>query len=571
VSAGDWKRVRACFEELRDRPPAEREEALARTDPVLAGEVRTLLAADATPCALLDAPAPPFDAEDLSALDPGRCPARDLDGTRAGAYRIGAILGEGGTATVYRAVALDGEREVALKLLKPGLDHRAVLARFRQERATLAGLDHPGIPRVLDAGQLPDGRPFLVTELVDGLPIDAHCAQARLPRRARLELFLSLCGAVHHAHGHLVVHRDLKPSNVLVTAAGRVVVLDFGIAKLLDRARDPRFTEVHGRSPLTPAFASPEQVRGAAVTTASDVYSLGVVLYHLVTGRAPYRSGADAAALERAVLRDPPLSASDAAREAGLPDVPRDLAAILATALAKDPEARYPSAEHLADDVRRFLAHRPLRGRRAGPLRALAQLARRRPLAAATVAAVLALAAGDWIGVRRSLARVRASETVAWRAHADAAVAARVLGDLLAELAAPPSHGGAGAREERVDAALAGAGAMLADLDGMPEAESRIRLALGRVERARGANERAREHLERALALSRGTRGLTWRDTERCLAELVALREPGDPAAALEHARARAALLAAHPDQVTAAALTAAEADVARLRFAAAR
>lgn len=227
-----------------------------------------------------------------------------LVGKRLGPWKVGERLGEGGMGVVYRGERDDGAfvQTVALKVVRRGLDTERLVEAFSCERHIIAALDHPDIARPLDAGVTPDGRPYMVMEHVEGMCIDGHCADADLPLAARLDLVGAVCRAVDHAHRRLVVHRDLKPANILVTSTGQVKLLDFGVAKLLDPA-DPAAASTLTRGavvPLTPDYASPEQLRGEPVTTATDVFALGVLLYELAAGRRPFaradRSPAELAA-----------------------------------------------------------------------------------------------------------------------------------------------------------------------------------------------------------------------------------------------------------------------------------
>jgi eukaryotic-like serine/threonine-protein kinase len=207
-------------------------------------------------------------------------------GRRIGVYQIGEEIGHGGMGEVYRAVRADGQydKQVAIKFVRGGMDTSFVLERFRHERQILASLDHPNIARLHDGGTTDDGVPYLVMELIEGIPIDRYCQEHHLLIAERLDLFNEVCSAVQYAHQRLVIHRDIKPSNILVTADGVPKLLDFGIAKILGAPGK----ETSSVRPMTPEYASPEQIRGEAITTATDVYSLGVVLYRLLTGRSPY-------------------------------------------------------------------------------------------------------------------------------------------------------------------------------------------------------------------------------------------------------------------------------------------
>ncbi len=288
MEAASWGRVREVFAAALARPVEERAEAIAELcagDATLAAQVWTLLDAHDESGDFLEKPA--WDGE---AAPP---PDHRLEaGDRLGPWRIVDVIGEGGMGVVYRAVRDDGafDREVAIKRVRA--ESAVLLARFDAERRILADLDHPGIARLLDAGTAPDGHPYFVLELVvDGVRIDRWCAEHAVPLRDRLGIFVEVCEAVSFAHQRLVLHRDIKPSNILVTPAGEPKLLDFGIAKLLDPATGgERATTLtaHGLRALTPEYASPEQLAGEPLDTSSDVWSLGVVLFRLLTGSAPY-------------------------------------------------------------------------------------------------------------------------------------------------------------------------------------------------------------------------------------------------------------------------------------------
>lgn len=329
-------------------------------DPAVRAELCRMLAADARPGDLLasgDAASAACmigEVEDASATLP--------PGSRIGPFELIEVLGEGGSSTVFRAVRVsDGVRQdVALKLLARGLYTADARRRFHHEREALARLRHPGIARLIEGGIADSGLPYIVLELVEGVPLTRHAHAAGLSERRRLTLFLKVCRAVESAHRALIVHRDLKPSNVLVTADGDVKLLDFGIAKLLDDAGDATRTRQHA---LTPAYAAPEQFRPGAITTATDVYALGVLLRELLTGE---RASPGCASTRHAGEADPAVPARSAPRLRG------DLANIVAKATARMPEHRYGSAAALAEDIERYLdclpvkAHPPSRWYRAG-------------------------------------------------------------------------------------------------------------------------------------------------------------------------------------------------------------
>jgi len=275
-----WQQVRGIFDQATSLPATERPAYLDQActaDPDLRREVDSLLLAHhEAGTEFLNTPA-----INLSRPAPSRV------GRRIGAYNIIEEIGRGGMGEVYRAGRADGqyEKEVAIKLVRGGYNTASVLERFRHERQILASLDHPNIARLLDGGTTDEGLPYLVMELIEGTPIDQYCDAHKLGVNERLGLFVQVCSAVQYAHQRLVIHRDIKPGNILVTKEGVPKLLDFGIAKILDPAASAA-TTVAG--PMTPEYASPEQIRGEPITTATDVYSLGVVLYQLLTGRSPY-------------------------------------------------------------------------------------------------------------------------------------------------------------------------------------------------------------------------------------------------------------------------------------------
>ena len=337
-------------------------------------------------------------------------PADPLEGTDIGPYRVVRRLGAGGMGTVYLAVrgADEFQKRVALKVLKRGMDTDAVVQRFRAERQILASLEHPYISSLFAGGTTADGRPYFVMEFVDGLPIDEYCDAKRLDTTARLHLFIKICAAVQHAHQTLVIHCDIKPANVLVTADGTPKLLDFGIAKLLNPAGlQTTALTLDGAPLLTPEYASPEQVRGGVVTTATDVYALGVLLYELLTGRRPYeltsRTPADIARVICDSVPERPSTAAtrlDARQPSADPRRLRrrlagDLDTIVLKALSKEPPRRYASVDQFAEDVRRHLAGLPVLARPDTVAYRVATFVRRHRTAVAAAALVLvALVAG---------------------------------------------------------------------------------------------------------------------------------------------------------------------------------
>jgi len=307
---------------------------------------------------------------------------------RCGPYELKELVGRGGMGAVYRAERVDGELhlQVAVKLMHSGSGDPVQRQRFLQERQILAGLSHPNIAGLLDAGHTEDGQPYFVLELIEGKRIDDFCEHLSL--RQTIRLFLKVCDAVAFAHSRLVVHRDLKPSNILVTPQGEPKLLDFGIAKMLDLEANETMTIERA---ITPAYGSPEQVSGEPVTTATDTYSLGAVLYKILTGRPPHdMEGSTPAAMLSALLtKDVPRASQFRPALAG------DLDAILMKALRKEPEHRYPTVDQLADDLRRYLESRPIRAREGETIYRVAKFVRRYWIpVTASLAAVVALAIG---------------------------------------------------------------------------------------------------------------------------------------------------------------------------------
>lgn len=360
-----WRRIDELFRTVADRPPAEREAHLTRIcgdDEDLRREVLDLLAHE-TADSFLDDPIK------HAALAVTKEPADELLGQRIGPYRLTRLIGRGGMGTVYEAVRDDQQfdQRVALKLIKRGMDSEFVRGRFLRERQILAALDHPHIARLFDGGETVDGLPYFVMEFVAGESIIEYCRQQELSLAAKLQLFRAVCAAVQHAHQKLVVHRDLKPSNILVTEDGTPKLLDFGIAKVLT----PDLGDAHTRTEtsvrlMTPEYASPEQVRGGTITTATDVYALGVVLYELLTGRRPYQFETYAPQeIERAICDTEAARPSEAVGQALRQgrELSGDLDNIVMMALRKEPARRYPSVEQFSEDLRRYLEGLPVTAR----------------------------------------------------------------------------------------------------------------------------------------------------------------------------------------------------------------
>ena len=412
---GRWREAKRILDEALEQPTGARPAFIAEAcggDEDLRRDVASLAAAAEDEDNILDAPVPvPF--EDV--------PPRSRLGERIGAYELLSELGRGGMGVVYLARRADDEfqKKVAIKLVSGGLADDAALGRFRSERQISASLDHPHIARLLDGGTTEAGEPFFVMEYVEGEPLLRFCETRKLSIRERLRLFQDVCAAVQYAHQNLVVHRDLKPGNILVTADGEAKLLDFGIAKMLDPGggvRPGQETSTLYRM-LTPDYASPEQVRGRPVTTASDVYALGVVLYELVAGRRPYHvENPEPAELLRLVCEEDPEKPSTISQSR---EVQGDVDAIVMKAMRKEPDERYPSAEAFSKDIQRFLEARPVEARRgSGGYRARKFIRRHRMGAAATALVLAALAAGLFATLREAR-RAREAEARAERRFND--------------------------------------------------------------------------------------------------------------------------------------------------------
>ena len=346
-------------------------------------------------------------------------------GYRLGAWAIVREVGRGGMGAVYLAKRADGEfeKEVAIKVLKRGTDTEEVLRRFRAEREIVARLDHPNIARLLDAGTTDDDLPYFVMDYVKGKPLTEYANEHQLSIAERLKLFRVVCGAVSYAHQNLVIHRDLKPGNILVTERGEVRLLDFGIAKLVQQtdAEQCDVTLADLRL-LTPEYASPEQIKGEPVTTASDVYSLGVLLYELLTGERPYKlTKRTTDEITRAICEQEPQKPSTVAKNDGRSklQVPSskllrgDLDNIVLKALRKEPVRRYPSVEQFSEDLRRYLEGLPVRARKDTVGYRTGKFVRRHKIGVAAVAMIVLVLLGGIIATTREWREAKAERAKA--------------------------------------------------------------------------------------------------------------------------------------------------------------
>jgi serine/threonine protein kinase len=406
MTAERWQQVKTLFETAREAPAAERERLLTESgDLELAREVRALLQAYDESGEFLEDSA----LESGAALVADRIPSPML-GVRVGAYRITRQVGEGGMGVVYEAERADGQfhQRVAIKILRTWKMSGVDISRFRAERQILASLDHPHIARLLDGGSTADGLPFYAMEFVEGRYLDDFCRE--LPVEERLKLMRKVCDAVEYAHQRAIIHRDLKPANILVTKDGSPKLLDFGIAKVLE-AEGARTLTLTSNRAATPYYASPEQLQGGTITCATDIYSLGVLLYELLSGAHPHRTSSDAIHVVTAAIceQDP----EPPSKRVESPAWTRDLDRVVLKAMSRNPAERYASAAELSDEIGRYLDRQPVRARTGSLRRDVSRTFRRRwpaiAAAAAVVAFAVALAWSKWAPAptrapRRSLA-----------------------------------------------------------------------------------------------------------------------------------------------------------------------
>jgi serine/threonine protein kinase len=524
-----WQQIQSLFEQLVDTGENERAVYLARAcgdDTDLRSSVESLLKSDARREDVLQH-AIGEAAESLLEAHQDR-----LIGTRVGPYRIVSILGHGGMSTVYRGERDDSQYKqiVAIKVLQHATLHPRLRSRLHSERHILATLDHPSIARLIDSGDLEDGTPYLVMEHVDGKSIDTYCDSRTLFVRERIELFIQVCAAVQYAHRNLVVHRDIKPSNIFVTEEGVPKLLDFGIAKLLapeSLSHTLPVTRLQERI-LTPENAAPEQVLGRPITTATDIYALGVLLYQLLTGRSPYRLlSYSQLQLERAICMDDPVRPSHMviAKLNGEKDADRsrisdrrglspqrlrarlsgDLDAIIAMAMRKEPDRRYPSVEALAGDLNRHLLGQPVRARHGDWRYNGSKFLRRHVIAVGGIAVAflgLALFAGAmlWENQRIELAR---DATAQERDRAQQVSAFLV--DVFSQADPFNAQGKEPTAKDLLDR---GADKISGNLSLQPEVRAQLLESIGLAYRRQGLSERAVPLFEQAVAIRRLERPL---------------------------------------------------------------
>ncbi len=521
-----WERVSEILDRIFEHPPDEWQAVADEVceDETVQSDVEAILETENEAAAFLEAGAGPH----LSALlpeeestDSGEAAIDPLDtGQRLGAYRITDMLGQGGMSVVYRAERADNqfEQTVAVKLLR-SVPHPEVLQRFRTERHILAALDHPNIAQILDGGTTPDGRPYFVMEYVDGRPITEYCNENQLSIEERLDLFSTVVETVQYAHRSLIIHRDLKPSNVLVRDDGAVKLLDFGIAKVLDVGPNESFAAPStrtGRHLMTPEYAAPEQVKGEAITTATDVYALGILLYELLAGCRPYALDQHSPYDVVQMVCDTDPARPSTALRANQDDAPEpeavadardstpsrlkrhlqgDLDAIVLKALRKDPGARYDTAAVLANDIEAYLDGRPVQAYTGSWTYRLRKFVQRRRTTVASAALILLLLAGYAVTLTVQTNRIRAERN---KAEAVTAFLVDLFegSDPLRPMRAPRSDSltlrnilDRGAKRARTE------------LDGQPAVQAKLMSIIGRVYTNTGHYSRADSLLQTALPL----------------------------------------------------------------------
>jgi serine/threonine protein kinase len=564
-----WGRIQELFNQAADMPLSERAaflNAACNGDVVLRKELDDLLAADA---------GPPSDVQSgiraslltqavSMAIDKTTRDRRsELIGSIVGSYRLTAVLGHGGAGTVYLGERADRQysAQVAIKVVENALLHEEVTKRFQAERQILANLNHPHIARLLDAGETRTGQPFLVMEYVHGEPIDRYCDSRNLSINERLQLFVKVCAAVQYAHQNLIVHRDLKPGNILVTADGTPKLLDFGIAKLMDAsaktAAELALTRVNDRV-LTPEYASPEQILGQNVTTTSDVYALGIVLYELLTGSRPYQVNAvSQLELERSIcIMDParpsvmidklgkqadaaPFDVKAIAASRGVSvkrlqhELIGDIDAIVMRALRKEPERRYSSVEQLVDDVKRQLDQQPVLARQGNWLYYTKRFVRRHALGVGmSSAALMALIAFSVVVSvqKRSIAEQRDL------AKQESTRAESVSNFMLEVFTASDPFEAQGKQVTAKDLLDKAGQRISGDLNQQPEVRARLLEAIGRAYQRQGQYDTAVKYLDDSLLLQHKLPPGTQNDLANTLSYLgSALRDHGDYLAAEEN------------------------------------
>ncbi len=506
------RRVFELLDQALERPARDRPAFLDQAcsdDDALRLELESLLDTEVDDGGLLAEPAFSVHAEDAGV------------GRRIGRYQLVRLLDRGGMGSVYLAEREDFEQRVALKLIRRGLDADEILVRrFQNERQILARLVHPHIARLLDGGATEDLLPYFVMEYVEGEPIDRYCEARGLPIGERLGIFRKVCSAVQFAHQNLVIHRDLKPGNILITAGGEPKLLDFGIAKLLDQGLAAQtLTTIPGQGPMTPRYASPEQIRLEPVTTASDVYSLGVLLYELLTGLDPYcvDSGRGDEIARAICEREPDKPSTAVRRRAPEADaalsrnlrrrLAGDLDSIVLKAMRKEPRERYASAEQLSEDLRRHLAGLPVGAQTGHFTYRASKFVRRHRLGMAVAAAFLLLILGFSVATtvlwQQAERDRRAAQTAFKQAERDRRAVQTAFKFLKEMIGSADPDQAKGEKLTAIELLEGGKDKVAEELNDVPELQIDVAGMLGDVFRKLGAYDDSREMMETSLQVAR--------------------------------------------------------------------
>ncbi|MDX6694383.1 MAG: eukaryotic-like serine/threonine-protein kinase [Blastocatellia bacterium] len=533
VSLEEWAQLKELFRVAIEHEPSERAAYLEQAcvnNAALRAEIESLLASHDGAETFIEAPA---FANAVNAIT--ETPIEQIEGQRIGSYRLIREIGRGGMGTVYLAERADEQYQklVAIKVVRRGMDTEDILRRFRNERQILAHLDHPNIARLLDGGTTDDGLPYLVMEHVHGLPVVQYCDEHRLPTGERLQIFRTICAAVQHAHQRLVVHRDLKPSNILVTPDGTPKLLDFGIAKVINpevsTSLNRTLTEFRV---LTPDYASPEQVRGETLTTTSDVYSLGVVLYELLTGHRPYRSiGTPPHELARVICEQEPAKPSatinhietvahgrpkpqttitpeivSRARDTQ-PDKLRrrllgDLDNIILMALRKEPARRYASADQFSEDIRRHLNGLPVVARKDTFTYRAAKFVRRNRLGVTAAGIILFSLLG---GIVATLWQARAAQQEKARAESVNTFLKKMLKYSNPRISVPGKGSGETTMKDVLDEAVERLDS--AEFSNQLEVKAELERIIGESYGGQGRQDLWEQHLKRYIDIERSLYG----------------------------------------------------------------
>ncbi|HKY99343.1 MAG TPA: serine/threonine-protein kinase [Gemmatimonadaceae bacterium] len=505
-----WRKVQELLDIALETDPARWQSVLRERcggDAALQREVEDLLSRLSSAESFLDSP-PSALAAAIVAESTDTAESDQYIGRRLGAYRLDRQIGHGGMSRVYLAERTDGEfdQQVTVKLLRAGLDSPGDRERFRRERQILARLNHPNIAKLLDGGVTTDGVPYLVMEYVEGEAIDRYCKRLDLNLRDRLALFLTILDATQYAHRNLVVHRDLKPANILVTRDGVVKLLDFGLAKMLELDPSSPADAMTGTAQqwMTPEYAAPEQIQGEPVSTLTDIYQLGAVLYELLTGTLPFgRRGRSTYELEKAILNDDPPA----------PALGGDLDAIILKALHKEPEKRYASVDALADDLRRHLSSHPVHARAPSAMyRTQRYLRRHRIEAIAAAGIAFALLVGSVISLGAAQRAIAARDRAEVASKESEAVTTFLLDLFAANAPDEPGTDSITARE-----LLRRGVARAEELSNQPDVQARLFETTGRIDQRLGSYAEGQALIERALQVRRRAHGTMSRDVANTL------------------------------------------------------